>query len=256
MKTLKRRDPTLQLGLAGVLVTAFLVIASACTQPATSGGGGAPFMPPDGLTGPPGKDDKTRDYVKNKIHFGGILNGRVDVHFKTGQPPREVTLKVEPENSAHDVDWYSAANDTYRGGSIVARFENKDDVDVPELGLHKKKDVSYLWVGPLTANYSKKGIAFYTFDANGEVLEGPLYIIDKVVRCKDSFGYRPSAKKGIEHDPTKCAPPTSLGALAPAWRAVPQLTSYTRTHERAFAAGGLWISCSGGCCDVGAGAFY
>lgn len=252
-----RRNPT-QFGLVGVIATALLALSSACRPPATTGGD-TPFLERNGPKGPPGKDTATQRYVKDKIHFYEILNGHVDVRFKTGAQQKEVILKVEPENSADKVDWYSAANDEFTGGSIVARFENKDEVDVPELGLHHKHDKSYLWVGPLTADYSKKGVAFYTFDKDGVLLEGPLYIIDKVVRCKDSYGHRPSVRVHINHPDEKCTPPTSLGALTPAWRVQPQLTAYrknTVSLKEALAYGGLWISCSGGCCDVGGGAFY
>ena len=244
----------------GVLISIFLVPLMGCPPPVTSSGGEITFAHPDGLPNPPGNNEKTRNYFKQKIGFGNIVNVGTDVRFKRSETV-SFPLRVDPENRAHEVDWFLAARDPYRGGAIVAKIRNVDNVVIDELGLSGKDDVVYLWVGPLTDDYGETGIAFYKFDSSGNGRRAGTAKFYAVLRCKDSYNLRPSAKNSAEHDennPEKCSR-TVLGPRATDVRGAVQRgvqLASAAPIPLVVAAGGLWISCSGGCCDVGGGSFF
>jgi len=257
VERIRRRETTPRLSFRGILISALLVFVAGCAPAGTSGETGPWIRPPDGLVGAPGENAATRAYMK-KIHFNNAINSSTDAHFYTGTGAnrKQVELRIDPENRAHEIDWFLAAKDKYRGGSIVARIRNKDEVAVPELGLVHKNDSAYIWVGPLKNDYSVAGVAFFTLGPDGDAYQAPFPPIHKVLRCKDSPGlFRPAAKVKQNHDDNQCQE-TDLGSPGSTSRSALYLTSYTPVLERALAVGGLWISCSGGCCDVGAGAFF
>lgn len=251
-----QEEDGMRLLTGGVLISIFLIPLMGCPPPVMRGGDAVTFAQPDGLPNPPGNNETTRTYFRQKIGFGNLVNDGTDVSFRSGT--KVFRLRVDPENRAHEVDWFLAARDSYRGGSIVAKIKNVDNVDIDELGLKGKNDVVYIWVGPIEPNYAETGIAFYKFDSNGNGTRAGTAKFYTVLRCKDSYNLRPSAKNGLEHDIEKCSR-TVLGPKATAVRAEVQpgvqLASYGPTLGAAVA-GGLWISCSGGCCDVGGGSFF
>ena len=245
---------------AGVVISLFVIPLIGCRQPVGHGGRAISFARQDGLSVPPGNNEKTRKYFKDKVHFGGIGNQGAVVSFRSSDG-RVLPLQVDPEDRAHEVDWFLAARDSYTGGAIVAKIKNISNGTSTELGLSGRNDSVFVWVGPIQDNYAETGVAFYKFDANGNGRRVGSTKYYSVLRCKDSYNTKPSVSHYVNHDddnPEVCKL-TVLGPTAAQVRAaVPpgvQLASHT-TMPIVAAYGGLWISCSGGCCDVGGGSFF
>jgi hypothetical protein len=244
-----------RLRFVGPFPSALLLISIACSPYAVGTGGGAIMTRGDGLSGAPGMNQETRDYFNHRAHFN-VPNSDVAVQFKSAAGM--INIVVRPENSVHTRSLTEALTLKNAQGRLAARIANVENKDVPELGLTKNDSYSYIWVGRLTSMATTKGISFYIFDTNGNATRKGSLDLDSIYKCNDSFGTRPSVRpiKPADHDPNDCDDVPAFRAQAGPSRAAGQLTSYAPKLARALAAGGLWISCSGGCCDVGEGSFF
>jgi hypothetical protein len=132
-----------------------------------------------------------------------------------------------------------------RPGHVVAMVVNVDGMTFPDLGL-KSGERAYAWVGQIGPNATDRGFAIYKLDANG-VATNTWFLTKDVSHCdNNTLRSKPAIKTAHPAGGPPCArigaASASLGILA----------SHTTTPAStgALLAGQLWISCSGGCCEV------
>jgi len=243
MQRMSSHNPVRSLRFAGVFPCVVLLISIACSHAMSGGNRGDVGA---GMKAPPGNDPATRDYFKKHVDFPWFKE--VDGQFK------EVRIKVKPEKSVHNRSWAEALTLNIANGAIVARIENVDKKNVPELGLTPTDKYSYMWVGPLRAGV--RGVSFYTFDKDGNALKKGDLEYHSVTVCPDFNGDRPRAQFNPAHNLDDCQVVQGLGSSVAQSARVAQLASYSLTRRPALLAGGIWISCSGGCCEVGGSEFH
>lgn len=159
-------------------------------------------------------------------------------------PAAGVRLMLIPEESAEQRDWESAMQ-ADRSGHVVAMVVNVDGMTFPDLGL-KPGERAYAWVGQIGTNATDRGFAVYRIDTNG-VATNTWFLTKDVSHCDNpEIRSKPAIKTAHPAGGSPCVrmslAPASLGMLA------------SRTtiagSTGALLAGQLWISCSGGCCEV------
>ena len=159
-------------------------------------------------------------------------------------PTAGVRLMLIPESSAEQRDWESAMEPN-RSGHVVAVVVNVDGMTFPDLGL-KSGERAYAWVGQIGPNATDRGFAIYRLDANG-VATNTWFMTKDVSRCENSeVRSKPAIKTA---HPAGGSPCVRIGLASPS---LGMFASHTATPASAGAllAGQLWISCSGGCCEV------
>lgn len=159
-------------------------------------------------------------------------------------PAAGVRLMIIPEASAEQRDWESAM-EANRAGHVVAMVVNVDGMTFPDLGL-KSGERAYAWVGQIGANATDRGFAIYRLDANG-VATNNWFLTKDVSHCENpEVRSKPAIKTA---HPVGGLPCVRIG-LASA--SLGMFASHTTTPAStgALLAGQLWISCSGGCCEV------
>jgi hypothetical protein len=159
-------------------------------------------------------------------------------------PAAGVRLMIIPESSAEQRDWESAMEPN-RSGHVVAMVVNVDGMTFPDLGL-KSGERAYAWVGQIGPNATDRGFAIYRLDANG-VTTNTWYLTRDVSHCdNDEIRSKPAIKTA---HPAGGSPCVRIGlASAPVGILASNTTIPASTG--ALLAGQLWISCSGGCCEV------
>lgn len=159
-------------------------------------------------------------------------------------PAAGVRLMIIPESSAEQRDWESAMQSN-RSGHVVAMVVNVDGMTFPDLGL-KSGERAYGWVGQIGPNATDRGFAIYRLDAYG-VATNTWFLTKDVSHC-DNPDIR--SKPAVKTAHPAGGPPCVRIGVAPA--SLGMLASHTTTavSTGALLAGGLWISCSGGCCEV------
>lgn len=246
MEAVRRRNPVTQLGFAAILVPILLFAGGGCSHAMRAAGTMRALS--EGLDGPPGNNAATREYVDHGIHFDDGEYGHIDATFTADN----VKVRIEPEITSDTVNWHGALTDDLAYGKFVARISRLDNVDVPTLGLDKDHRYSYLWVGPINSS-GRRRVAFYTFNADLTIYKGPVSQISQITRCRDNSERKPAVYLNKDHTGARCKVVNGLAASGAAPQRGVQLASVTPKFGRASSMdGGLWISCSGGCCDIGA----
>jgi len=171
-------------------------------------------------------------------------------------------LEFQPLDTTQKINWHALLNSD-RGG-VVARVRNTSNTTFVDGTFtldpyNVSQQDAYVWVGVAklsngTSTY--KGFGVYTLNTDGVVSgEWSLVAPSKIELCPNA---RARTKPAIheQHPPTDgpChivqTNPSMLTRLASV--AIPEAHAATTNFSSAsFAAlGGLWISCSGGCCRV------
>jgi hypothetical protein len=154
-----------------------------------------------------------------------------------------VRLMLVPEAAAQDRDWESAMQPG-RSGHVVAIVMNIDAAPFPDLNL-KPGDRAYAWVGQIGPNAADRGFAIYKLDANG-VATNTWFKTTDVSHCDNSdVRSRPAIRTAHKGGGKPCARIKTGASLA-------TLASHDMSAGLAGVMAGksLWISCSGGCCQV------
>lgn len=149
-----------------------------------------------------------------------------------------------PEAAAQERDWESAMQPG-RAGHVVAIVMNIDAAPFPDLNL-KPGDRAYAWVGQIGPNAADRGFAIYKLDANG-VATNTWFKTTDVSHCDNSdVRSKPAIKTAHKAGGKPCARIKSGSA------SVGTLTSHSMSVglTGGMAGRSLWISCSGGCCQV------
>lgn len=154
---------------------------------------------------------------------------------------QSVSLRAAPSNYAADVAWNDALGTGK--GHVVAKIVVLDPVPFDRLNL-AKDDVVYLWVGAMQGG---RGAALYRV-RNGKATQ--VYKFAKLAFCKYTVYQKPAVHRNM---PPKCTDTDAkpLQAPATAGQAVASLVSrpLVRARNQGFT-DGLWVSCSGGCCEA------
>jgi len=217
-------------------------VNTSSNAPALQGNQGFDF-PLDSLAGP------TQGYIASNLDFT-YTSGKLEDDFACADPAKcppngTVKLRIIPDRHAENRDWLKVVTGKKIEGYIVARLENIDPrnntLDVLNLAPGQ---FAYQWVGQLKSNDPERGVGFYNIDANGKV-DPKIQIIQSIQHCDDDDplgspnpGKKPKVAKMPNHSNSLCWKLSRGGGKA------------RLVRKPLFPSAGLWISCSGGCCQV------
>ena len=160
-------------------------------------------------------------------------------------PPDGVRLMFIPENNAYNRDWRKAMQKDNEG-YVVATVLNVDNMTFSDLGLEPGK-LAYAWVGQIGATTADRGFAVYRIDPSTGLRQATWSETDSVSHC-DNAAYRDKPSVKDKHPGSGTCTPITIAESVFGPRA-----AYAATSRSAFQPelSGLWISCTGGCCEVG-----
>jgi hypothetical protein len=166
-------------------------------------------------------------------------------------PDSAVRLMFVPEKRAHKVKWDDAFT-SGKPGHVIATVINVDGYPFPELGLEPGK-FAYAWIGQVSSNPADRGFAVYRMnDSTGAREAGPWMLQGSASWCKYTQARdKPRIKEKNTHD---CDTTKVLGsntAVLPVGGGIVRFASNARVTSSA-PGGSMWISCSGGCCQIAA----
>jgi len=252
----RTRNRRYNVQLGQTLFAIVIAIAMACTPSGKQNGGGAVIPPP----APFGNGAPTRTYV-DSLTFSPDTS-YVGTYPSCTTCSDSVTLKFEPLDTTFNVKWQPAVTAPNRG-SVVARVSNTSNKTFAE-GNFKLEPYStsqqyaYAWIGHAKESDGTTdwlGFGVYTLNAAGVVTgEWSLVPPSKIKVCTANTHTRPAIHK-MPPASTNChylAQNNSSIFTRLASLVMPK--AYAATNGRTAIAvgglGGLWISCSGGCCQV------
>ena len=158
-----------------------------------------------------------------------------------------VRIRLVPATTSPLVTWSKglSSNPAEYSGHLVMKIIVLEDRSVKELGL-KGLETGYLWIGQRgKKNSDGQGAAIYTLKPNGKVQRAAKMEITGF--CKEDHGGRAMAKVRADTDCTGTLPPVGSAASSSANIARP---FNTRAGPAAAFGQGLWVTCTGGCCEV------
>lgn len=238
------------LALKGLATVTFLILtASVCLAaerpPAPHPPPPAPVVnqakPDKGMTGNPITDrTATRNYLLSLAWGDNLPDDQVvEAQVKWGN--NTGTIRIVPSVTANAVNWQTALRTG--PGYFVAKIYNLENRPLGPFGLGAL-ETGYLWVGEIGPN--RRGVKIYTFQNDGVVTPKGADL-SLAGYCADGHSV-PS----VRLRPPVCDPPTATSAQRTGASPGPRfiLASETSAAVTRFASG-LWVSCSGGCCEVG-----
>ena len=157
--------------------------------------------------------------------------------FKWGAS-NSALIRIVPNDTANTVPFDDAATKP-GNGYFVAKIYNLEDKAIPALGIGRL-GVGYLWVGQVGATDNDRGVAIYSIKNNGTVENNPK-LLTYLGRCDGQHNYA-----GVKlTDGNKCG----FGGTRSS-STKPRFMFASMTNAPPPIGGGLWITCSGGCCEV------
>jgi hypothetical protein len=157
-------------------------------------------------------------------------------------PTAGVRLMIIPEASAEQRDWESAMQPN-RAGHVVAMVINVDGPTFTDLGL-KSGERAYAWVGQIGTTANDRGFAIHKLGPKG--VTAYTWFKTKDVSWCDNPEIRSKPAVKTDH-PAGGKPCVRIGTQSASMASLP---SHTTMGRASMLLGGLWISCSGGCCEV------
>lgn len=202
-----------------------------------------------------GNGQETRDYV-NSLNFtadSGLV-GQYSCADPAQCPAGGVRLMFIPEKHAEQRNWKVDLKDG-AAGDVVAQVVNVDTVPFPNLGLAPGA-VAYAWVGQIGAGSTNRGFGVYRLDSAG-FRAGTWNLVpkDSIEWCGNNAARSKPAIKDHHPGSGTCGP-IQVAQVTGAKRlaSLGISTAYAATARSASSVlagmGQLWISCSGGCCQV------
>jgi hypothetical protein len=203
-----------------------------------------------------GNGQETGDYVDglNFTADSGLV-AQYPCKVASDCPPGGIRLMLIPEKHADQRNWQADLGDG-AAGDVVAQVVNVDNVVFPDLGL-PPGGVAYAWVGQIGSNSkTDRGFGIYRLDNSGKTAgTWSLAWAKDIAFCKnDAARSKPSIKS--HHEGGGTCVPIALAGDAPhnglAWLGIPaaHAAMARSASTAAIGLGQLWISCSGGCCQV------
>ena len=243
---IRKRVIVTVVGLA--LGTACKPAGTGSTPPDTDTAVGPPdtvaqVVPDTGYAGYPGQNDEaTRKYLMSvrwasDLPPGDIVDGDLIVDNEQARK-----IRIVPSDSAFRVDWDKAINGT-GNGHYVAKIYNRENAAIGALGI-PANETGYLWVGRLAEN--ERGVAIVIVKNNGNARIAKKLTWDNY--CADAH-----SRSKVELTEGKKCPSRGGSKTSASVPATVMLASNVEPAASAssFIAGlGLWITCSGGCCEV------
>jgi hypothetical protein len=209
---------------------------------------------PNGMFGENGAE--TLLYVKGLAFTGA--GGLKAPYNCAACPGGKIQLLMIPATTAQNWNWQA---DLGPGapGDVVAQVINIDTVKFDELNL-APGEVAYAWVGQIAANGAPKnrGFGVYKLDNNGNRAgEWSVVPKDSIEFCPHDTPYDAPSIKTHHEGGGPCAVITSAAGTGKNRLAGLGISAaYAATARSASTAlvglGQLWITCSGGCCQVNA----
>ncbi len=179
----------------------------------------------------------------------------------TGCPASGVMLKFTPNPGSHPERWQTwMSTATYPLGKTIAIVTNVDKVRFPPLDLGVG-DSAAVWVGQIGPNAADRGFGIYKLDKYNHRVGSPWWkkAAAEITYCESpehtpAPGRRSNAAIHIRD--TAHEMQWSCGSMAGAANAQTSSNYHSAmlvsALRRSQGISHLWISCSGGCCDVGA----
>jgi len=196
------------------------------------------------MQGIPGVDrTATRNYLLSLGWGDNLPDSQVVETQLTWGNNNSGLVRIVPAVTSNEVSWQSVL--TGGPGHFVAKIYNLGDKPPGPFGLGPL-DNGYLWIGEIAPN--RRGVAIYMIKNNGVSIRIPLNL-----NFSGYCGDKPHAVPAVKLQKQECAP---VGGSAQQTGASngPKLFLASATSST-FAAvqdsRGLWIACSGGCCEVG-----
>jgi len=207
------------------------------------------------------------------VFAGSLLQAQTDTTYSagfscagyTGCPSSGlVKLKFTPRSRADTVNWLNRVM-ANAPGTMVGTLTNVDVYAFGPLDIAANGGKAGLWVGQIGPDPVKdRGFGIYKLDSHGNRVGQPWWktTADQITYCQPPS---PTPNPGGRTRPAIHIKDTShemgwnCGPLAPtnqssAYQKSPssQKMSLVSAPLRAQGLSHLWISCSGGCCDIGA----
>lgn len=216
--------------------------ANDTAPPTDSSAGGAANVAVKGNPGMHGKPETNATTTRNYLLALGWGDNLPDSQIVNNVPfvwgTNSVMIRIVPNDTANTVPFDDAATKA-GNGYFVAKIYNLEDKAIPPLGLGKL-GVGYLWVGQVGATDNDRGVAIYSIKNNGTVETNPK-ILKYLGRCDGQHNYA-----GVKlTDGNKCGFGTAQTSSNQ-----PRFILASMKSAPQGVGGGLWITCSGGCCEV------
>jgi len=202
--------------------------------------------PQNGLAGRPESQQSTFEAHVKDLGFGNTAQTeRFDGTLKCPDPAKcgnnsSVTLTIVP--SDYVVDWDGAIKGT-KNGHIVAKVFNAGYQPFGYWNLNADDHLAYIWIGQFQGG---RGAALYAM-RNGKLTR--IFTFTGVKKCSKDAG-----PPGVHFNmPASCTEP--IGALPSrevrlASLSTDKLMAQFLPAQGRGVNGGLWVSCSAGCCEV------
>ena len=214
-----------------------------------TGGTGTPvgttdLIPDKGMPGFPTEDQEaTRKYLMSirwasDLPLGDVVDG--DLLDDNNQKRK---IRIVPSDAAFGVNWQGSINGT-DNGYFVAKIYNREPGAIAALNIPAHQ-TGYLWVGRLNA--TQRGVAIVRVRHDGQATIAKTLSWDNY--CAESHSRSRVELTEGKKCPARAGANTS--ASMPATVTLASNVGPAAATSSSFLAGlGLWITCSGGCCEV------
>lgn len=169
-----------------------------------------------------------------------------------------VKLKFTPKAGAHGVRWQTILTASTTGATRIGTVSNVDIVKFPPLDLAAGSSSAGLFIGQIGPDpVTDRGFGIYKVDSQGQRVGQPWWkkAAAEITYCEPQPptpypGGRTKAaihSKDTSHEMGWNCSPLAPSAQSSASNRITSLVAAPRRTQPLS----LWISCSGGCCDVG-----
>lgn len=226
----------------------FAILTVACSRGNTGGGGTAAVAGQRGAFGVDGPATlrylNTLDFTIASLGDSVLVKNYQCTTPGNTCPPAGVRLMFIPEGGAYKRDWQKAMTRDNEG-YVVATILNVDNVTFTDLGLEPGK-LAYAWIGQIGATTADRGFAVYRIDPATGLKQATWNETSSVNHCDNPATRGKPAIKDKHPGSETCTPITVAQSI------FGPRVAYAATTSAFQGIHGLWISCSGGCCEVGA----
>lgn len=192
-----------------------------------------------GMPGRPDSNPSSTNVYLSSLNWLDNLPPDQMVDEVVNWPGGSARIRIVPSSSTNGVPWQTAVGTG--NGYFVAKIYNVERKQLGPFGLGPSDDVGYLWVGEIGPN--RRGVRIYTVKPGAVTPKGNILTFK---------GYCPDGHPvpAVQIKPPDCPAPSPAAPQAGA-STDPRFILASVTSAAAQGSRGLWIACSGGCCEVG-----